>query len=145
MRTLLTTATLLLTLALQSQTYLHGEMGWPSMMGFELEHFVKEDLSLHVNAGIMHVGLGIRQTLPTTANWYVDASTGLAGMVDVGGGSVTSLALGKRLYFGQFMVSGQLGGGWHDWQLVPLRGSGEPSTQEQWLNFTGQLKLAFKL
>ena len=179
MKSLITLASLLVTFAVQSQTYLHGEMGWPSLMGFEIEHFTQEDLSVHVNVGLVHVGLGVRKTLPSIAvpnslllseviaNWYLDASTGLAGLVDVGGGSVTSLALGKRLDAGLFMVSAQFGLGWHDWMLASIRGSGQPSTREQrgsgqpstreqrgsgqpstreqfpW--FTGQLKLGLRL
>ncbi|MBT3571982.1 MAG: hypothetical protein HN503_00660, partial [Flavobacteriales bacterium] len=47
MKSLITLASLLVTFAVQSQTYLHGEMGWPSLMGFEIEHFTQEDLSVH--------------------------------------------------------------------------------------------------
>jgi len=126
-------------------------------MGVELEHFTQEDLSVHVNVGLVYVGLGVRKTLPSIAlpnslllsaviaNWYLDASTGLAALVDVGGGSVTSLALGKRLHAGRFMISGQFGLGWHDWMLAPIRGSGQPSTRGQFPWFTGQLKLGFRL
>ena len=157
MKSLITLASLLVTFAVQSQTYLHGEMGWPSLMGFEIEHFTQEDLSVHVNVGLVHVGLGVRKTLPSIAvpnslllseviaNWYLDASTGLAALVDVGGGSVTSLALGKRLDAGLFMVSAQFGLGWHDWMLASIRGSDQPSTREQFPWFTGQLKLGLRL
>ncbi len=158
MKSLITLASLLVTFAVQSQTYLHGEMGWPSLMGFEIEHFTQEDLSVHVNVGLVHVGLGVRKTLPSIAlpnslflseviaNWYLDASTGLAALVDVGGGSVTSLALGKRLHAGRFfMVSGQFGIGLHDWMIAPSLSSGQPSTREQFPWFTGQLKLGLRL
>ena len=67
MKSLITLASLLVTFAVQSQTYLHGEMGWPSLMGFEIEHFTQEDLSVHVNVGLVHVGLGVRKTLPSIA------------------------------------------------------------------------------
>ena len=113
---------------------------------------------MHVNVGLVHVGLGVRKTLPSIAlpnslflseviaNWYLDASTGLAALVDVGGGSVTSLALGKRLHAGRFfMVSGQFGIGLHDWMIAPSLGPGQPSTREQFPWFTGQLKLGLRL